>query len=95
MRGIVYDPRNLNLRQERAGLPAELLCRGVGVGRVAEGVFRKPRSSFLSSWQVGGRYHLRRRDLQPDSFDIREMVCSASEAAAYHKLVGEQTLQKK
>lgn len=42
---------------------------------------------YTKPWNALDKYALR---WQSESFDIREMVCSESEAAEYNKLVGEQ-----
>jgi hypothetical protein len=42
---------------------------------------------YTKPWNALDKYPLR---LQPDSFDIREMVCSESEAAEYNKDIAEQ-----
>jgi hypothetical protein len=47
---------------------------------------------YSKPWNALDKYPMR---LQSDSFDIRENVCSASEAAEYKKEVGEEAIEKK
>jgi hypothetical protein len=47
---------------------------------------------YTKPWNALDKYPLR---LQSDSFDVREMVCSESEAAEYSKEVGEQAAESK
>jgi hypothetical protein len=47
---------------------------------------------YTKPWNALDKYPLR---LQSSSFDIREMVCSESEAAEYNKEVGEQAAESK
>lgn len=47
---------------------------------------------YTKPWNALDKYPLR---LQSPSFDIREMVCSESEAAEYNKNIGEQAAQPK
>ena len=47
---------------------------------------------YTKPWNALDKYPLR---LQPDSFDIREMVCSESEAAEYNKEIAEQAAEAK
>ena len=47
---------------------------------------------YTKPWNALDKYPLR---LQSSSFDIREMVCSESEAAEYNKEVGDQAAESK
>ena len=47
---------------------------------------------YTKPWNALDKYPLR---LQSKSFDIREMVCSASEAAEYNKEIGDQAAESK
>lgn len=47
---------------------------------------------YTKPWNALDKYPLR---LQSDSFDIREMVCSESEATAYNKEISEQAAAEK
>lgn len=46
---------------------------------------------YTKPWNALDKYPMR---LQTDSFDIREMVCSESEAAQYNKEICEQTAEQ-
>jgi hypothetical protein len=47
---------------------------------------------YTKPWNALDKFRLR---LQPEWFDIREQVCSASEAAEYNKTIAEEAAAKK
>ncbi len=40
---------------------------------------------YIKPWVALDKFHFK---LQPDSFDVREMICSPSEFSAYNKIIG-------